>query len=713
MSYKAKILLDSISNAGVRLTTMEVTFPRFVLAEFNTHRMFCLDGDTRLYFDLPEVVHSKSNTKRFAMTIKEVFEKWHEGAAPRRNKRKKENGAFIDPNKLYTSRELAAAAGYAHYSGIDLLTRRVSMRRFSDPQGGSYRILGADFLKWRTSEGKNRQSLRSRIAAMHLRSCNDETGEIYHTHIKDVCYSGQKEVYRVTLKDGKKIIASADHKFLTEDGWKSLRDAVGLFLSPSSLATWTTAAKLAVNGIPAFTDPNWLRSQRDRGFSAKAIAEEAGVTLDKVKYQLKKYKIKCSNPHLVWKKSHTQEPWNKGRRYCNLVTRGKPTATYVRKGPESHLWRGGITSERKNIGRWTIQHAFRIHRLNNFKCVLCGDGRNLHAHHLDPVAHNITRAYDVNNLTSVCEKCHRDLHQRNLELILLEFIERGNPFCDFWESVGGMRLRKPFVSKKRRTMVRHFVEMESIEFLGVRDTYDIAVEGPFYNFVADGFIVHNSRNSASSRAIPTSKLLERVENNPVLPLEWGLNQKGMSASSLLPEEEAKAAEAVWLAARDAAVAKVKQLQELKVHKQVLNRILEPFMWHTVIVTATEWSNFFELRCSPNAQPEIREAALRMHEVLKESTPHRVADGEWHLPLVQDDERDLDLETLKKISAARCARVSYLTHDGSRDIQKDLDLYERLKNDRHLSPFEHVATPSQSIEFQANFRGWIQLRASIE
>ena len=121
---------------------------------------------------------------------------------------------------------------------------------------------------------------------------------------------------------------------------------------------------------------------------------------------------------------------------------------------------------------------------------------------------------------------------------------------------------------------------------------------------------------------------------------------------------------IWLSARDAAVEHARRLMELKVHKQELNRILEPFLWHTVIVTSTEWENFFTLRCAPTAQPEIRAAAVRMRDGAGgEHAATRSRMGEWHLPLVQDDERSLDIETQKKISAARCARVSYLTHDG--------------------------------------------------
>jgi len=256
------------------------------------------------------------------------------------------------------------------------------------------------------------------------------------------------------------------------------------------------------------------------------------------------------------------------------------------------------------------------------------------------------------------------------------------------------------------------VLLDSHSPAGIRLT---TLEVTFPRFVLAEWNTHRvlSRNSASSRAVPTSKLLEKVESDPVLPLEWGRNKAGMSADDVLEPADEERAKEVWLSARDAAVEHARRLMELKVHKQELNRILEPFLWHTVIVTSTEWENFFALRSAPTAQPEIREAALRMRAALDTSTPRPVAAGEWHLPLLQDDERSLDIEAQKKISAARCARVSYLTHAGTREIEKDLELHDRLKHDRHLSPFEHVATPAADIAFHANFRGWIQMRREIE
>jgi len=134
------------------------------------------------------------------------------------------------------------------------------------------------------------------------------------------------------------------------------------------------------------------------------------------------------------------------------------------------------------------------------------------------------------------------------------------------------------------------VLLDSTSPAGIRLT---TLEVTFPRFVLAEFNTHRlfSRNSASSRAIPTSKLIERVLKDPAIPLEWGKNKAGMSASDVLSPDLAQEAEHVWLGARDAAVANAQRLLDLDVHKQELNRLLEPFLWHTVIVSATEWKNF--------------------------------------------------------------------------------------------------------------------------
>lgn len=236
------------------------------------------------------------------------------------------------------------------------------------------------------------------------------------------------------------------------------------------------------------------------------------------------------------------------------------------------------------------------------------------------------------------------------------------------------------------------------------------VEGP--RSVLAEFNTHRefSRNSASSRAIPIQKQIDRIMYDPFVPISFGINKPGMQATEELKGLEFMEAKFQWLSARNSAVEHATKLMELGIHKQVVNRVLEPFMWHTIIVTATEWGNFFGLRRSEMAQPEIHKMADNMWDAMNASTPRDVDYGDWHLPYVQEDERDGLTSDLVKLSSARCARVSYLTQDGVRDPDKDLELYERLAGPGHMSPMEHPAqaTPFFDQKF-GNFRGWKQWR----
>jgi hypothetical protein len=153
-----------------------------------------------------------------------------------------------------------------------------------------------------------------------------------------------------------------------------------------------------------------------------------------------------------------------------------------------------------------------------------------------------------------------------------------------------------------------------------------------------------------------------------------------------------------------------------VHKQLANRLLEPFMWHTVIVSATEWDNFWHLRAHPDAQPEIRRIAVMMREAWEGSTPRPCGPEQWHLPLTDDLQvggpDGLSLEDAIKVCVGRCARVSYLTHAGRRDPAADITLHDRLLSSGHLSPFEHAARPLGGGGWSGNFRGWTAYRKEI-
>lgn len=261
----------------------------------------------------------------------------------------------------------------------------------------------------------------------------------------------------------------------------------------------------------------------------------------------------------------------------------------------------------------------------------------------------------------------------------------------------------------------------------------------FPRFVLAEFNTHRvlSRNSASSRAIPVEKRIQQIEASPFVPEAFAANKRGMQAGEVMDEEAQEKSRTVWLNACENALYHAGRLAEMGVHKQWANRLLEPFAWHTVIVTGTEWKNYFALRVSEHAQPEIRIVSEMMQGVLMDSTPARLKEGHWHLPLVGEKYGDdnpyatggntellsskkyYGLQDQVKLSVARCARVSYLTHDGVRDPEADLALYERLITNGHMSPTEHAARPMTQTEltlarggFCGNFRGWVQHRKEI-
>lgn len=233
-----------------------------------------------------------------------------------------------------------------------------------------------------------------------------------------------------------------------------------------------------------------------------------------------------------------------------------------------------------------------------------------------------------------------------------------------------------------------------------------------------------SRSTASSRAIPIDKMIELVQTNTAEPIHWGSNKSGMQAG----DEIANTTSAinVWVDARNDAIKHAKKLQSLGLHKQIVNRVLEPFMWAETIVTATEWDNFFKLRLHEDSQPEIQELAHCMKEAMDNSEP---VESKIHLPYITLDEMEdyvqcsvEDTENLSKclyqyfvpISAARCARVSYLNHDKSNpDIEKDLATAEKLLSAGHWSPFEHQAYALPEVTPCRNFIGWEQARTLYE
>ncbi len=252
----------------------------------------------------------------------------------------------------------------------------------------------------------------------------------------------------------------------------------------------------------------------------------------------------------------------------------------------------------------------------------------------------------------------------------------------------------------------------------------VTIEAKFHRFILAEVNTHRSiaKSSASSRAIPIEKRLEELKHLAV-PVSFPAEQRGMSGGEELHAQDLWDAEDLWYDAADATLTLVEKYLEgreksSRVHKSVIARLLEPFLYHTAIMTATidGWNNLFFQRCHKDAQPEFKAVAEKMQQALIDSTPQVKLAGQWHLPYLSRSEQvDIPMLIQQKVSAARCARVSYLSFSGVRDIIKDVELYDKLVSHvpMHASPLEHVATPALGPPTKGCLVGWRQLRHQVE
>jgi hypothetical protein len=250
-----------------------------------------------------------------------------------------------------------------------------------------------------------------------------------------------------------------------------------------------------------------------------------------------------------------------------------------------------------------------------------------------------------------------------------------------------------------------------------------------------------SKNSASSRAIPVKAMHQHIRENTAEPVAWGINQPGMKAKEYLDAEDTMEAVMLWHQARDNALEISEALGEMNLHKQIVNRITEPWMIMKTVISGTEWKNFFWLRAHADAQPEIQVLAHKIRDAYIQSTPVRLQSGEWHLPYVKCERNSsgrlvyldqasesMSLVDARVVSASCCAQVSYRKNDDS--LAKANKVFDQLIKSvpAHASPIEHQATPMQpglgfgelGVTHQArnmeywsgNLCGWIQFRKLI-
>ena len=442
---------------------------------------------------------------------------------------------------------------------------------------------------------------RDRVKQMNLRHLDEESGCIRHTRIVNVFKNGSKPVFRVKLADGKTIESTADHRFLFSDGWGTLKEKIGLTES-GGRAVWNQGEHhLHVNGtetaVPAlYQDRGWLdRQYNQEGRKIDDIAGICGVSYHTVRKWLRIHGIQHE------KGGRAKDPWNKGRTY--ILGKRSPSRKFLtavrqaRSGAASNFWKGGTSSQREAVGRWTTQAAARVHERNNWTCQLCRERRPiLHCHHIVPVWADPDKARDETNLTTLCDRCHRSIAGRELD-----FVERlGGPAVK-----AQWRPRPPVAWNKLVTP--RLVAIAAIEYVGEKETYDLEVAGPSHNFIANGIVTHNSVNEYSTRYSVAIDAAQRTT-----PDSWrtqAADNKQGSGDPLASAEGSELSEQERALHEQARAVYIHRLESGVAREQARKDL--PLCTYTEAYWQMDLHNllhFLALRMDPHAQLEIRSYA---------------------------------------------------------------------------------------------------------
>ncbi|MFQ5747583.1 MAG: FAD-dependent thymidylate synthase [Gemmatimonadota bacterium] len=443
----------------------------------------------------------------------------------------------------------------------------------------------------RSDKQRNQFHRRDRVRSMHLRQVNEATRRIQHTRILNVLRNGKKPVFRVVLADGKTIKATADHRFIFADGWGSLKEKTGLE-ERGGRAVWRGGEYfLHVNGLvceqPAlYTDRAWLDHEYNALNRRVAdIADDCDCSPHTIRKWLRKHGIQATDGRGAFGPGHV--PWNKGKDYIlgprELSAEWLEANRRARSGEASNFWRGGLTGERSE----------------------------LHCHHIVPVWAEPSLARERSNLTTLCGACHRRIQGRELEYVA---------------TLGGPAVKTEWQEKKRPrrawnslTMTR-LVRIARFEYVGLEETYDLEVEGPYHNFIANGIVTHNSVNEYSGRYSLMPLLFYRPEYEQ-FALQSASNRQGREEGGVPRALYEKAVQA-WERARAEAGETYGWLVGEDVARE-LARIDLPLSTYTQWYWKIDLHNllhFLSLRADPHAQWEIRAYAEVMAGMLQRVAP---------------------------------------------------------------------------------------------
>ncbi|BDU78760.1 FAD-dependent thymidylate synthase [Mesoterricola sediminis] len=558
--------------------TFHVKAPIFVFRQWMKHRIACLTGDAVVTF----VNTNGVANPRLRKTMDELWTAWSAGQG---------NGTAPDEARVALVRDMARQG--------------ISDREIQRQTG----VDRATVRKIRQGTFSTKGSARSRIRNMNLRVLNERDNTFETGHIAGIVERGPQPVYRLTLADGKQLTMTTNHRVLTSQGWMRMGEATGLEHPEGEEPRMTRPCSLMVNGVEAHRDAHWLREQRSLGRGLAEMAELAGCSPHTIRKWLKVHDLSFSPEETRFGRGH--ESWNRGRSYSSgpmdLTEAQRAKRRLHRSGKASNWWRGGLSSEREKIGAWTARQAKVLHANNGGICQACGErSEALHAHHIIPVWMDPSRAFDAGNLASVCSTCHRTIHRnRDAEVAFAR------------TCVG--TLPPELEQKPRRTgdhrLLAHPVAVSTVAFLGVQPTYDLCVEGPWHNFVANGIVVHNSEfNEISGRYV------EFPEDEFFVPETFRrqakVNKQGSEGRVDGPDGDQ--AHEVFLATCRNAVAQYKQLIALGVCREQARCVLPLGLYSEVYWTVSlqAAAHFIRLRTDSHAQWEIQQYAHAVRGIVE-------------------------------------------------------------------------------------------------
>lgn len=419
---------------------------------------------------------------------------------------------------------------------------------------------------------------RTHNKTVSLRSV-DADGNIIANSFVDVFYKGRAEIFEMKTKLGYTIRCTKKHRFLTPDG---LYEELGA-LHPGDF--------VSVNGRPCLLridDNNLSDLYLNKKMTPLDISERLNVPYRTVLRRLhalnifSKYlndynKEKYCKNHIEksYKKMKTviqqqydggRIVWNKGIKegeYPSVDKQAKSLREHHHNNQPGLLnsnWAGGPTKYRE---------AQLLKKEIN-RCELCrASDLRLEVHHIDE---DITNN-ETENLLKVCCHCHHILHHG-------------------W-----------YVGKQSMPDM-----IVSITYEGEEEVFDLQMADPYNNYIANGFITHNSTRYCNYKGGVTF----------VIP-PWTKWSSGDYTADIVDEifveENVEGDEydcdLEWFSAMNQAENFYLKLLKYGWSPQQARSVLPNSLKTEIVMTANirEWRHVLKLRCSKAAHPQMRELMI--------------------------------------------------------------------------------------------------------